>query len=103
MGLGTGALHNGIDHYRCNAFRIIKSRESNSLTLIASFTDLQPLHQAEAGSVGVWVAIGSAINNFLCLNFSLSQGKRGVKCKLYVYKLVSPELADLGMPPPRGE
>ena len=43
MGLGTGALHNGVDHYRCNAFRIIKSRESNSLTLIASFKVLQPL------------------------------------------------------------
>ena len=72
MGLGTGALHNGIDHYRCNAFRIIKSRESNFLTLIASFTVLQPLHQAEAGCVGGdWFR-----NKQLSLFKLLFQGKR---------------------------
>ena len=47
----------------------------------------------------MWVVIGSAINNFLCLNFSLKA--RGVNCMCILYKLVSPELADLGIPPPR--
>ena len=81
MGLGTGALHNGVDHYRCNAFRIIKSCESNSLTLIASlkFCNLC-LHLTEAG--GVCVGGDRFRNKQLSLFELLSQGKR---CKLYVY------------------
>ena len=42
------------------------------------------------------MAIDSAVNNFLCLN-NLSQGKGCIRYR----KLVSPELADPGIPPPR--
>ena len=43
-----------------------------------------------------WVAIDSAVNNFLCLT-NLSQGKGSIR----YHKLVTPELADPGIPPPR--
>ena len=93
----SGALHNSVDHYRC--MQNYKIRESNSRTLTEAFTISQPLHHAEAGGIChcEWVAIDSAVNNFLCLN-NLSQGKGW--CIRY-RKLVSPELADPGIPPPR--